>query len=79
MRLQRLQGEARANPVLPLDVEELARAAGAIPLYVAEALEALQSAGAVAVAPDSVTVRDFGRLAEIGDFDPGYVAITHGG
>jgi CRP-like cAMP-binding protein len=78
LRLQLLNEAARSHPILPLDAAEMARAAGSVPLYVNRALAALQEAGAVSILPDGIRVQDESKLAEIGGFDAGYLAGTHG-
>ena len=77
LRLQLLNEEDEAEPVLPFDVEELALAAGSIPLYVCDALALLENAKAVRLSDEGVTIEDGARLAEIGDFDPTYIEVTH--
>ena len=76
-RLDLINADRIEETVLPLSPGELARALGSVPLYVQRALDGLAEAGAIEMSDQGVAVRDPGRLAELGDFDPQYLLGAH--
>lgn len=72
VRLATLDGAA--DPCLiPVDADQLAQAAGSVPLYVARALAALEAQGILARDADGIRIGDASRLAAAGDFRPDYL------
>jgi CRP-like cAMP-binding protein len=59
----------------PITQEDLAAATGMSAVHVNRTLKELRAAGLVEVGGSKLTIRDWERLREAGEFDPGYLHL----
>lgn len=83
LKLEAVSLGEQLNYELPMTQEQLADATGTTPVHVNRMLKDLVARGLIVrVTPKSVQIGDWRKLAEAGDFDPGYLhlkAVNSGG
>lgn len=61
---------------IPMTQEQLSDCTGLTPVHMSRSLKALESEGLVRRTKRAVSIDDWGRLAEAGDFRPDYLHVT---
>ena len=62
---------------LPITQEEFADALGVSSVHVNRSIQELRGMGLITWKGKIVTIHDWGRLVEVGEFDPTYLSLTH--
>jgi CRP-like cAMP-binding protein len=68
----------QSNYELPMTQDQLSDALGLTPVHVNRTLQALERDNLISRTMRSVTIGDWGRLADAGDFDPTYLHLPEG-
>jgi CRP-like cAMP-binding protein len=65
----------KSNYELPMTQEQLADALGLTPVHTNRTLKALRADGFITLTARAIRIEDWGRLAEVGDFDDAYLHL----